>query len=115
MRGITLNQSRHKINYIMCKILMVILLSIAVTPLSSQAQNPQTPPSQNPQGQNRPAAPPPTLGLEQGYMEFDTPDFILKLVKTSQTIAALQPKGGKGFDFTPADRLDRRASDGFYH
>src|SRR5207247_7233540 len=58
---------------------------------------------------------PPTLGLEQGYLEFDTPDFKLKLVKASQTIAALQPKGADGFDFTPADRLERRAANGYHH
>lgn len=59
--------------------------------------------------------PPPTLGLDQGYLEFDTPDFRVKLVKASQTIAALQPKVAVGFDFTPADRLERRAGNGFHH
>src|SRR5262249_51403168 len=58
---------------------------------------------------------PPTLGLDQGYLDFDTPDFKLKLVKASQTIAALQPKGADGFDFTPADRLERRAANGYHH
>src|SRR2546430_10580887 len=58
---------------------------------------------------------PPTLGLDQGYLEFDTPDFKLKLVKASQTVAALQPKGADGFDFTPADRLERRAANGYHH
>src|SRR5437667_1593371 len=58
---------------------------------------------------------PPTLGLDQGYLEFDTPDFKLKLVKASQTIAALQPKSADGFDFTPADRLERRAANGYHH
>src|SRR5262252_8516533 len=58
---------------------------------------------------------PPTLGLEAGYLDFDTPDFKLKLVKASQTIAALQPKGADGFDFTPADRLERRAANGYHH
>src|SRR5262245_41460479 len=58
---------------------------------------------------------PPTLGLDQGYLEFDTPDFRVKLVKASQTIAALQPKVADGFDFTPADRLERRAGNGFHH
>ena len=67
------------------------------------------------QTQNQAPPPPPTLGLEQGYLEFDTPDFKLKLVKASQTVAALQPKATSGFDFTPADRLERRASNGFYH
>jgi hypothetical protein len=66
----------------------------------------------------------PTLGLDQGLMEIDTPDFTLKLVKASQTIAALEPKGVKPytpgsqpipFDFTPADRIEARASDGYNH
>ena len=65
--------------------------------------------------------PPPTLGLENGTLDFDTPDFTLKLVKDSQTIAALQPKGAKGmdantpFDFTPADQLTARQGDRFNH
>lgn len=58
---------------------------------------------------------PPTLGLDQGYLEFSTPDFNFKLVKASQTVAALQPKGAGGFDFTPADQLERRAGDGYFH
>src|SRR4051812_22886316 len=58
----------------------------------------------------QPAAPTPTLGLDQGTLDFDTPALTLRLVKDSQTIAALQPKGAKGldantpFDFTPADQ-----------
>ncbi len=100
------------------------------------------------QGQaNQPPPPPPTLGLEQGTIDVDTPDFRLRLVKASQTIAALEPKGvptytptptpprgrGRGanagqppatpppppsplnFDFTPADRLEQRAADGYHH
>ena len=58
-------------------------------------------------------APAPTLGLEQGTLDFETKDFTLKLVKTSQTVAALQPKGAGGFDFTPADRLANRSADRF--
>ncbi len=57
----------------------------------------------------------PILGLEQGYLDFETPDFRLKLVKASQTVAALEPKGEGGFDFTPADWLERRNGDGYYH
>ena len=41
----------------------------------------------------------------QEYLEFDTPDFKLKLLKASQTVAALEPKSAAGFDFTPGDRL----------
>ncbi len=63
----------------------------------------------------RAAQGPPTLGLDQGVIELDTPDFNLKLVKASQTVAALEPKGAEGFDFTPADQLESRAGDGFHH
>jgi Family of unknown function (DUF5695) len=65
-----------------------------------------------PGNQNRGSA---TLGLEGGTLDLDTPDFNLKLVKDSQTIAALQPKGGDGFDFTPADQLQVRAGNRYYH
>jgi len=58
---------------------------------------------------------PATIGLEQGFQEFRTPRFNLKLVKASQTLAALEPINSAGFDFTPADRLPARAADGFYH
>jgi hypothetical protein len=53
------------------------------------------------------------LAQDSGTLTFDTPEFVLKLVPSSQTVAALQPKGAGGFDFTPADRLDRRTADGF--
>jgi len=81
--------------------------SIAAT--SARAQQPQAPPP-----------PPATLGLEQGVQEVDTPDFALTLARASQTATALRPKGGTeggagAFDFTPADRLAQRASNGFYH
>jgi hypothetical protein len=66
-------------------------------------------------GQRNATDAPATLGLEQGLIELDTPDFTLKLVKASQTVAALEPKGAEGFDFTPADLLERRAGDGYYH
>jgi hypothetical protein len=75
--------------------------------------------AQAPGGQAVP--PPATLGLDHGTLDFDTPDFTLKLVKDSQTVAALQPKGAKGidattpFDFTPADQLTARQADRFNH
>ncbi len=46
------------------------------------------------------------LGLEKGFQKFDTPNFTLELVRDSQTVAALQPKGTGEFDFTPSDWLD---------
>src|SRR2546421_3786171 len=83
----------------------VLILCVSVPLWLSFAQQPS--PSPTPL--------PPTLGLEHGYLEFDTPEFKVKLVKASQTIAALQPKGAEGFDFTPADRLERRAANGYHH
>src|ERR1051326_7853143 len=77
-------------------------------------------PRQTP-GRGQPQPPTPTLGLDHGILNFDTPDFTLRLVKDSQTIAALQPKGAKGidantpFDFTPADQLPARQGDRFNH
>jgi len=58
---------------------------------------------------------PSTLGLEKGPLTFNTPDFKLQLVKSSQTIAALEPNNEKGFDFTPHDRLKLRSGDQMYH
>jgi hypothetical protein len=53
--------------------------------------------------------------LEQGTMSFETPGFTLDLVRSSQTVAALKPKGAGGFDFTPGDLLVARSKDGYYH
>jgi hypothetical protein len=50
---------------------------------------------------NQTPPPPPTLGLDNGTVEFDTPDFTLRLVKDSQTIAALEPKGVPTYTPTP--------------
>ena len=58
----------------------------AIVALALMAQNPQ---------RGAPPAPA-TLGLEQGLLEFSTRDFTLKLVKASQTVAALEPKGAGG-------------------
>ncbi|HJP92562.1 MAG TPA: DUF5695 domain-containing protein [Pyrinomonadaceae bacterium] len=55
------------------------------------------------------------LDLDHGYLDLDTPDFKLKLVKASQTVAALEPKTAQGFDFTPGDRLQRHVAKGYHH
>src|ERR1700723_3788556 len=60
-------------------------------------------------------APTPGPMLEQGTVNFDTPDFTLSLVRSSQTVAALKPKGADGFDFTPGDLLTARSRDGYFH
>lgn len=65
--------------------------------------------------QGEPADTTPTLGLEGGVLSFETPHFDVQLVRASQTVAALEPKGAEGFDFTPADRMAGRAANGFYH
>ncbi len=92
--------------------------------------------SQPARAQRREAGPP-TLGLTNGLIEQETPDFNIELVKDSQTLAALEPKGvpgydftprGRGrrrpestnvihqvFDFTPADQLTNRQANRFYH
>jgi len=67
------------------------------------------------QARRAPADTVPTLGLEGGLVDLDTPAFHLRLVRASQTVAALQPKGADGFDFTPADWLERRSANGFFH
>lgn len=55
------------------------------------------------------------LGLDRGILSLETPAFDLDLVRTSQTVAGLRPQGAGGFDFTPADRLDPRRANGFFH
>ena len=100
-------QAAHALFGYVARLMSVLLVVISLGLLCNKTVSLQT--------QNQGPPPPPTLGLEQGVLEFDTPDFKLKLVKASQTVAALQPKTTSGFDFTPGDRLERRASNGFYH
>ena len=57
----------------------------------------------------------PTLGIAEVFQKFKTPQFQLKLVKASQTVAALRPHEDPRFDFTPGDRLEIRDKDGLYH
>lgn len=56
-----------------------------------------------------------TLHLEQGIDTYRTPEFIIKLVRSSQTVAALHPASDPAFDFTPGDSLKVRSSNGLYH
>ncbi|HZD04982.1 MAG TPA: DUF5695 domain-containing protein, partial [Longimicrobiales bacterium] len=70
---------------------------------------------QNPRQRRNPADTVPTLGLEQGFLDLETPAFHLRLVQASQTVAALEPRVADGFDFTPGDLLEQRAADGYYH
>ncbi len=61
------------------------------------------------------AAPNPGPMLSQGTLDLETPEFKLKLVRSSQTVAALAAKGREEFDFTPGDLLVERSRDGYYH
>ncbi len=56
-----------------------------------------------------------TLGIADVYQKFATPNFQLKLVKASQTVASLRPNENLSLDFTPSDRLEFRDKDGLYH
>ena len=55
-----------------------------------------------------------TLETDKGFINLNTKAFELKLVKASQTVAALSPVSDKTFDFTPGDRLLIRDKDGLY-
>ncbi len=62
-----------------------------------------------------PTAPTPGPMLAQGMLAYETPEFRLTLVKTSQTVASLRAKRAGEFDFTPGDLLNERSRDGYYH
>jgi len=86
-------------------LLVLFLLGLySVAPLAVSGQQPE---------HKAPATPGPMLS--QGTMDLDTPEFTLKLVVSSQTVAALTTKDAERFDFTPGDRLVERSEDGFYH
>lgn len=57
---------------------------------------------------------PSTLGLEKGIASYHTADITLKLVKASQTVAAMQPNTDTAFDFTTGERLKQRSSNRMY-
>jgi len=68
-------------------------------------------------GQERGKKKPPVPGpmLSQGMVQYDTPEFSLSLVRSSQTVAALKPKGAGDFDFTPGDLLVARSNNSYFH
>src|SRR6516162_1959851 len=84
--------------------LFLITFVLALLCFSCRAQGPE---------QKTPAIPGPML--QEGTVELDTPEFTLKLVRSSQTAAALIVKGSDNFDFTPGDLLTARSHDGYYH
>ncbi len=73
-------------------------------------------------GQWYPAGRPSKLGplLDQGMVNYQTPELSLRLVRSSGTVAGLEAKdpaakGGGSFDFTPSELLAARSTDGYYH
>lgn len=73
-------------------------------------------------GQWHPAGREARLGpmLDQGMVQYETPELTLRLVKSSGTVAGLEPRtepshGQEQFDFTPAELLAARSTDGYYH
>ena len=97
-----INPIRVAVVAVITVLLVFLLTSRSFSPTLAQTPSPSPTPT-------------PTLGIDQGYQEFDTPNFKFALVKASQTVAALQPRGADGFDFTPRDRIERRASNGYFH
>lgn len=55
-----------------------------------------------------------TIGLNNGFLSFNTSVFAAQLVKDSQILYSLKPRTGS-FDFIPADKMTLRASNGKYH
>jgi hypothetical protein len=53
--------------------------------------------------------------LDQGLISKRAPGFIFKLVRSTQTVAALKPRGAAGFDFTPGGLLAERSLNGYVH
>jgi hypothetical protein len=57
---------------------------------------------------------PSTLGLDQGFLNVSSSAFQIKLLKSSQTIAAMKPLSDTAFNFSPEKFLKMRSSDGAY-
>lgn len=96
-----------KRNFSSASVFFLAMICLAVVPCipngtAAQERRPQAPPAPGPM-------------LAEGTMDIATPDFTLSLVRSSQTVAALKPKGAGGFDFTPGDLLVWRSQNGFYH
>ncbi len=93
----------HRSSYHIISLVLLVFLSTSIDKLYAQSRWKSL------------ADKPQTLDLAQGFIEIETPGFRIKLVKSSQTMAAMVPKVTDGFDFTPADRLELRSKDGLYH
>lgn len=84
---------------------VILIAAASVFPLKSVAQG---------DGERR-APRPPVLALEKGTKEFETADFRLGILNSTQTVAFLRSNDAESFDYTPGDRLSERAANRFYH
>lgn len=96
----TIRPHRHGRSIFCC--LLACALLAAAPRAQAQARHHHAPPKPGPM-------------LAQGIMHKQTLHFHLNLVRSSQTVAALEPKGAHGFSFTPSDRLVARSTNGYYH
>jgi len=83
---------------------VIIMATAIIIPLNTDAQR---------RGERRDRTP--VLGLEKGTSEFETANFRLGVLNSTQTVAFLKTNDSEAFDFTPGDRLQERSSNGFYH
>ncbi len=93
-----------KIRSIARPVAVMMITAATVIPLKTEAQR---------RGERRDRTP--VLGLEKGTREFETADFRLGVLNSTQTVAFLRTNDSEAFDFTPGDRLQERSSNGFYH
>src|SRR5438105_9565918 len=77
-----------------CRFALILLLTSSSKLAAQPNQHPPQPPNPGPM-------------LAQGVQDFQMPDLTLSLVRSSQTVAGLKPKGANGFDFAP-DRKSTR-------
>src|SRR3954464_6807603 len=80
---------------------IAVLCAASTTFIAAQESNSKTPPTPGPM-------------LHNGTVSLATPCFILVLVNSSQTIAALKPKSATDFDFTPGALLVPRSQNGYF-
>ncbi|WDF55850.1 DUF5695 domain-containing protein [Mucilaginibacter sp. KACC 22063] len=99
------NNLKNQLASSLAKYYLVLLISaVGLWPQHSYGQNPWK------DLEKRPS----TLELGNGFQSVKAGNFVLTLVRSSQTVAALKPLTDTAFDFTPGDRLKLRSSDGMY-
>src|SRR5437588_9120435 len=85
-----------------CRFALILLLTSSSKLAAQPNQHPPQPPNPGPI-------------LPQGVQDFQIPDLTLSLVRSSQPVAGLKPKGPTDLDFAPADRLIGRWTVAYSH